>query len=67
MKFLGGVHKTSEELRGMLNSNLKESQDGREPKFRAKVDTYPDGNIKVPIFDEDEQSVKTKAEVNLLF
>lgn len=49
-----GQSKTVDELRGMFNSNLKESDGRYEPKFRVKVETYPDGNIKAPIFDEND-------------
>jgi len=49
-----GKEMSVEELRGMFNSNLKEADSRYEPKFRVKVETYPDGNIKAPIFDEND-------------
>ena len=50
---------TKEELQPMFNSNIKESP-GREPKFRVKVDTTVDDQIKASVFDADKNSYTTK-------
>src|SRR6056300_1640416 len=47
-----GSSMTKEELSPMFNSNIKESPD-REPKFRIKVDTNVDDQIKANVFDGD--------------
>lgn len=54
-----GKPMTTEELRAMFNSNIKLSGD-REPKFRVRVDTNMDGDIKPGIFDENKNSIKTE-------
>jgi len=48
-----GSTMTKDELVPMFNSNVKESP-GREPKFRIKVDTTMDDQIKSPVFDGDK-------------
>ncbi len=48
-----GAPMTKEELQPMFNSNLKESPD-REPKFRVKVDTTMEDQIKVNVFNTDK-------------
>ena len=45
-----GSKMTREELVPMFNSNMKESP-GREPKFRVKVDTTMEDQIKATVFD----------------
>jgi len=52
-----GSQMTKEELLPMFNSNVKESPD-REPKFRVKVDTYMDDNIKASVFNADKNPMK---------
>jgi len=47
---------TREELLPMFNSNLKEIAD-REPKFRVKVDTDMDDNIKASVYDADKNLI----------
>lgn len=54
-----GKAMTTEELRAMFNSNIKVSGD-REPKFRVRVDTNMDGDIKAGIFDENKNNIKTE-------
>ncbi len=46
-----------EELRPMFNSNLKYSE-GREPKFRVKVDMSGAGAIKTGVFNSEKQHLK---------
>lgn len=48
-----GKPMTREELLPMFNSNIKISGD-REPKFRVKVDTDMEDNIKAPIYNSDK-------------
>ena len=48
-----GSQMTKEELLPMFNSNIKESHD-REPKFRVKVDTDMEDNIKANVFNADK-------------
>ena len=52
-----------DEIRGMFNSNIKDS--GGEPKFRVKVDTDSDDNIKVPIFDSSNNEIGGEVEKGL--
>jgi hypothetical protein len=52
-----GSQMTKEELKPMFNSNVKESPD-REPKFRVKVDTDMDDNIKASVFNADKNPMK---------
>jgi len=52
-----GSTMTKDELVPMFNSNVKESP-GREPKFRIKVDTTMDDQIKSPVFDGDKNPKK---------
>jgi ribosomal protein S30 len=47
-----------EELVPMFNSNIKPSTD-REPKFRVRVDTTMDGELKPGIFDSEKNGIKT--------
>ena len=47
----------------MFNSNIKDS--GGEPKFRVKVDTDSDDNIKVPIFDSSNNEIGGEVEKGL--
>ncbi len=48
-----GKQMSKEELIPMFNSNIKESP-GREPKFRVKVDTTPDNEIKCMVCDPEK-------------
>jgi len=48
----------------MFNSNIKMS-DGRDPRFRVKVDTDMDGRIKPVLFDANEQDITSIAEEKL--
>ena len=48
-----GKRMSREELVPMFNSNIKESQ-GREPKFRVKVDVTVDEQLKASVFDADK-------------
>jgi hypothetical protein len=52
-----GSPMSKEELKPMFNSNVKESQD-REPKFRVKVDTDMEDNIKANVFNADKNPMK---------
>ena len=52
-----GSKMSKEELIPMFNSNVKESPD-REPKFRIKVDTAIDDQIKANVFDSDKNPKK---------
>ena len=52
-----GSTMTKEELLPMFNSNVKESP-GREPKFRIKVDTNVEEQIKATVFDGDKNPKK---------
>ena len=47
-----------DELLPMFNSNIKTSPD-REPKFRVRVDTTIDGDLKPGIFDSEKNAIKT--------
>lgn len=51
-----GTSMTREELLPMFHSNLKESND-REPKFRVKIDTDMDDNLKASVFDADKNQI----------
>jgi hypothetical protein len=53
-----------DELSPMFNSNIKHSPD-REPKFRIRVDTTADGDIKAGIFDSEKKSINSKVENKL--
>lgn len=59
-----GNKMTREELLPMFNSNVKESID-REPKFRVKVDTTVDDNIKANVFDADKNPLRDAVENGL--
>lgn len=59
-----GKEMTTEELLPMFNSNLKHSPD-REPKFRVRVDSTLDGNMKAGVFDKDKNSITTTLTDNL--
>ena len=52
-----GKPMSKEELSPMFNSNIKESA-GREPKFRIKVDTNVEDQIKASVFDSDKNPKK---------
>lgn len=52
-----GSPMAKEELLPMFNSNVKEAQ-GREPKFRIKVDTTLEDEIKANVFDSDKNPKK---------
>jgi hypothetical protein len=52
-----GTKMSKEELLPMFNSNVKESPD-REPKFRIKVDTTIENEIKANVFDADKNPKK---------
>jgi len=52
-----GKKMTRDELVPMFNSNIKISND-REPKFRVKVDTDMEDNIKAPIYNSDKIVIK---------
>ncbi len=52
-----GKKMTRAELMPMFNSNIKISND-REPKFRVKVDTDMEDNIKAPIYNSDKIVIK---------
>ena len=53
-----GKEMSVEELLPMFNSNIKHSIDS-EPKFRVRVDTTIDGDIKPGIFDSEKNAIKT--------
>jgi len=53
-----GKEMSVEELLPMFNSNIKLSTD-REPKFRVRVDTTMDGELKPGIFDGEKNVIKT--------
>jgi hypothetical protein len=48
----------------MFNSNIKET-DGRDPRFRVKVDTDLTNTIKPTIFDANEVDITSQAEEKL--
>jgi len=52
-----GKEMTVDELRPIFNSNLKYSE-GREPKFRVKVDVSGTGVVKTGIFNSERQHLK---------
>jgi hypothetical protein len=53
-----GKSMSVDELLPMFNSNIKTSTD-REPKFRVRVDTTMDGDLKPGIFDSEKNVIKT--------
>ena len=55
-----GTSMSKEELLPMFNSNIKQSPD-REPKFRVKVDTTMDDQIKPNVFDTDKNPLHDDA------
>ena len=55
-----GAPMTKEQLLPMFNSNVKEAP-GREPKFRVKVDTTMDDQIKPNVFDADKNPLSDNA------
>ena len=55
-----GAPMTKEQLLPMFNSNVKEAP-GREPKFRVKVDTTMDDQIKPNVFDADKNPLRDNA------
>ena len=55
-----GMSMSKEELLPMFNSNIKQSPD-REPKFRVKVDTTMDDQIKSNVFDADKNPLHDDA------
>ena len=55
-----GAPMTKEQLLPMFNSNEKEAH-GREPKFRVKVDTTMDDQIKPNVFDADKNPLRDNA------
>ena len=59
-----GKHMGVDQLSPMFNSNIKHSPD-REPKFRIRVDTTADGDIKAGIFDSEKKSINSKVENKL--
>ena len=59
-----GKHMSVDELLPMFNSNIKHSPD-REPKFRVRVDTSTDGDIKAGIIDSEKKSINCKVENKL--
>ena len=61
-----GKPMTVEELMPMFNSNLKMSSD-REPKFRVKVDTDIEGNIKPQVFDSMKNPIAKEPIKNGLY
>tara|TARA_B110000091_G_C13535256_1_gene358051 strand:- start:171 stop:671 length:501 start_codon:yes stop_codon:yes gene_type:complete len=52
-----GKEMSVDELRSIFNSNLKYSE-GREPKFRVKVDMSGAGAIKTGVFNSEKQHLK---------
>lgn len=52
-----GKEMTVDELRPIFNSNLKYSE-GREPKFRVKVDVSGTGVVKTGIFNNERHHLK---------
>ena len=59
-----GKAMTKDELASSFNSNIKESAD-REPKFRVKVDTTIDGDIKASVCDPEKNVLNDSAENGL--
>ena len=55
-----GAPMTKEQLLPMFNSNVKEAPD-REPKFRVKVDTTMEDQIKPNVFDMDKNPLRDNA------
>lgn len=59
-----GKEMTVDELRPIFNSNLKYSE-GREPKFRVKVDVSGTGVVKTGIFNSERHHLKDEMVDNL--
>ena len=55
-----GAPMTKEQLLPMFNSNVQEAPD-REPKFRVKVDTTMEDQIKPNVFDADKNPLRDNA------
>lgn len=55
------------EVLSMFNSNLKEAQNGYDPKLRVKADTWPDGTLKFKVYDAEQQDVSVDAVTDGLF
>lgn len=51
-----GKKMSTDELKPMFNSNIKETPD-REPKFRVKVDSTIDGKVKSHVYDENKNGL----------
>jgi len=51
-----GKKMSTDELKPMFNSNIKETPD-REPKFRVKVDSTIDGKVKSHVYDENKKGL----------
>lgn len=58
-----GTCSDSLDIESIFNSNIKE--DGKDPKFRLKVDTDSMNIIKSPIFDINEKNITTTASKGL--
>lgn len=63
-KIFNGTSMSRDAIVRMFNSNIKVS-DGRDPRFRVKVDTDSDGTIKPVIFDSNEVDITSAAEEKL--
>ena len=54
--------KSMDEIKLMFNSNIKDKNDGMDPKFRVKVDTVADRNeIRPTIYDEKSNILENPA------
>jgi len=51
-----GKKMSTDELKPMFNSNIKETPD-REPRFRVKVDSTIDGKVKSHVYDENKKGL----------
>jgi hypothetical protein len=76
-KVVSHIHENSEiifgrelplaEVRSLFNSNLKEAQNGYDPKLRVKADTWPDGKFKFKVYDSDQQEMSVDTVSDGLF
>ena len=53
-------------IKGMFNSNIKESTAGYDPRMRFKADTNTDGSFKFKVYDRDSQE-RTESATDGLF
>lgn len=56
-----------DEVLKMFNSNLKDAQNGYDPRLRVKADTWPDNTFKFKVYDADRQDVSVESVTEGLF